>query len=102
VIEQLLTSKYHATHLGVFNERQLTEIDGILKRALRQATGLLSNFRSEGVQRPHKEMGLDLPSIRDRAIQMGIEHLICNMNKNTEREYLAHSNALRILTQFNH
>ena len=29
-IEQLLKSKYHATYLGVFNERQLTTIDGIL------------------------------------------------------------------------
>ena len=40
-IEQLLKSKYHATHLGVFNERQLTTIDGILNKALRQALGLL-------------------------------------------------------------
>ena len=36
-IEQLLKSKYHATHLGVFNERQLTTIDGILNKAMRQA-----------------------------------------------------------------
>jgi hypothetical protein len=35
VIEQLHKSKYHSTHLGVFNDRQLTEIDGILNRALR-------------------------------------------------------------------
>jgi hypothetical protein len=33
---------------------------------------------------------------------MGIEHLINNMNKGTERGYLAHSIAYRILTQFNH
>ena len=32
-IEQLLKSKYHATHLGVFIERQLTDIDGILNKA---------------------------------------------------------------------
>jgi hypothetical protein len=31
-IEQLLKSKYHATRLGVFNERQLTAIDGILNK----------------------------------------------------------------------
>ena len=36
VIEKLVKSKYHATHLGVFNDRQLTEIDGILNKALRQ------------------------------------------------------------------
>ena len=34
-IEQLLKSKYHATYLGVFNERQLTTIDGILNKAVR-------------------------------------------------------------------
>ncbi len=49
VIEQLLKSKYHAVHLGVLNDRQLTEIDGILNRALRQATCLMSNFPIEGV-----------------------------------------------------
>ena len=32
---------------------------------------------------------------------MGVEHLICNMNKDIEKGYLAHSHALRILTQFN-
>ena len=44
VVEQLLKSKYHATHLGVFNERQLTTLDGILSKATRQALGLLPNF----------------------------------------------------------
>jgi hypothetical protein len=37
IVEQLLKSKYHATHLGVFNERQLSTIDGILDKAMRQA-----------------------------------------------------------------
>jgi hypothetical protein len=62
VIEQLLKSKYHATHLGVFTNRQLTDIDRILNRALRLATCLLHNFPTEGVQKPTKEMGLGLPS----------------------------------------
>ena len=102
VIEQLIKSKYHATHLGVFNNRQHTEIDDILNKALRQATGLLSNFPTEGVQRPPKEMGLGLPAIRDKATQIGLEHLVNAMNKDTERGFLAHSHTLRILTQFNH
>ena len=102
VIEQLLKSKYHATHLGVFTDRQLTEIDRILNKALRLATGILHNFPTEGVQRPTKEMGLGLPSIRDRATQMGIEHLLNNMNKDTERGYLAYSHTHRLLSQFNH
>ena len=66
-IEKLLKSKYHATHLGLFNERQLTTIDGILNKAMRQAIGLLPNFPSKGVQRPLKEAGLGLPPMRDRA-----------------------------------
>jgi hypothetical protein len=49
IIEQLLKSKYHATHLGVFNERQLTTIYFILNKAMRQAIGLLPNFPTEGV-----------------------------------------------------
>jgi hypothetical protein len=66
-IEKLLKSKYHATHLGVFNKRQLTTIDGILDKAMRQALGLLPNFPIEGVQRPLKEAGLGLSPMRDRA-----------------------------------
>jgi hypothetical protein len=102
VIEQLLKSKYHATHLGVFIDRQLTYIIRILNRALRLATGLLHNFPTESVQRPTKEMGLGLPSIRDRSIQMGTEHLLNNMNKGSERRFLAYSHTYKILTQFIH
>ncbi len=39
IIEQLFKSKYHATHLRVFTDPQLTEIDRILNKALRLATG---------------------------------------------------------------
>ena len=67
VVEQLLKTKYHAAHLGVLNDRQLTTIDGILNKAIRQAIGLLPNFSTEGVQRHHKELGLGLPFIRERA-----------------------------------
>ena len=72
VVEKLLKSKYHATHLGVFSERQLSTIDGILNKAMRQAIGLLPNFPTKGVQRTLEESGLGLPSTRDRATQMGI------------------------------
>ncbi len=46
-------------------------------------------------------MGLGLSSIRDRATQMGIEHLLNNINKDTERGYLAYSHTHRIPTQVN-
>ncbi len=48
VIEQLLKSKYRATHLGVLNDRQLTTIEGILNKAMRQVIGLLPEFPIEG------------------------------------------------------
>ncbi len=95
-IEQLLKSKYHATHLGVFNERQLTTIDGILNKAMRQAIGLLPNFATEGVEKPLKEAGLVLPPMRDRATQMEIEHLTRVMNTDTERGFTAHAHVHRL------
>ena len=102
MVEQLLKSKYHATHLGVLNDRQLTTIDGILNKAMRQAIGLVPNFPIEGVQRPLKELGLELPSIRERATQMGVDHLVTTMNKDMERGYLAHAHSLRLISQFGH
>ena len=38
-IEQLLKSKYYATRLSVFNERQLTIINCILNKVMRQSLG---------------------------------------------------------------
>jgi hypothetical protein len=102
IIEQLLKSKYYATHLGVFNERQLTTIDGILNMAMRQAIGLLPNFPTEGVQRPLKEDGQGLPPIRDRAAQMGIEHLTNAMKNNSEIGFTAHAHVHKIITEFKH
>ena len=49
LIEQLLKSKYHATHLGVLNDYQLTETDGVLNTALNQATCFVPNFPTERV-----------------------------------------------------
>ncbi len=81
MVEQLLKPKYHATHLGVINDRQLATIDDILNKAMRQAIGLIPNSPTEGVQRPFKELGLGLPSSRDRAIQMEVEYQVRTMNK---------------------
>jgi len=96
-IDQLLKSKYHATHLGVFNERQLTTIDGILNKAIRRAIGLLPNFPSEGVQNPLKEAGLGLPPMRDRDTQICLTRV---MNKATGRGFTAHAHVHRRLLQF--
>ena len=48
-------------------------MDDILDKAMRQVIGILTNFPVEVVQRPLKEVGIGLPSMRDRATQMGIE-----------------------------
>jgi hypothetical protein len=40
--------------------------------------------------------------MRDRATQMGIEHLTRGMSKDTERGFTAHSLVHRLLSQFNH
>jgi len=63
IVEQLLKSKYHATHLGVFNERQLSNIDGILNKVMRKSIGLFPNFPMEGVQCTLKEAGLGSPPL---------------------------------------
>jgi hypothetical protein len=102
IVEHLLKSKYHATHLGVFNERQISTIDGILNKAKRQAIGFLPNFPIEGVQCTLKEAGLGLPPTRDRATQMGIEHLTNAMNKNSERGFTTHAHVHKIITNYNH
>ena len=99
-VEQLLKSKYHAAHLGVFNERKLTTIDGILNKAMRQTINLLPNFPTDRVQRPLKEAGLGLPPMRGRATQqLGIEHLV---NKDSKRGYIPHAHVRRLISRFGH
>jgi len=75
VIDQLLKSKYHATHLGIFTDKKLETIDKILTRAARNALGLIPSFPTEGVHRPTKEMELGYATIKYTVTQMGIEHL---------------------------
>jgi hypothetical protein len=43
VIYQLLKSKYHATHLGIFTDSQLNIFDKTLNKAARNAPGLTLN-----------------------------------------------------------
>jgi hypothetical protein len=54
VIDQLLKSKYHATHLGIFTDTQLSTIDKILNRAARNALSLTPSFPTEAIHRPTK------------------------------------------------
>ena len=67
---------------------------------MRQALGVLSNFPTEGVQRPLKEASLS--PMRDRATQIGIENLRSVMNKDMERGLTAYAYVNRLLFQYNH
>ena len=91
VIDQLLKSKYHATHLGIFTDKQLSTIDKILNNAARNALGLTPSFLTEAIHRPTKERGLGYAPLRHKATQMGIEHLMDIFNKPTDRGYLAYA-----------
>jgi hypothetical protein len=91
VIDQLLKSKYHATHLGNFTDTQLSTIDKILIKAARNALSLTPSFPTEAIHRPTKEMGLGYAPLRYKASQMGIEHLMDILNKPTYRGYLAYA-----------
>jgi hypothetical protein len=91
VIEQLLKSKYHATHLGVFTDKQLEHVDKILNKAARNALGLTPSFPTEAIHRPTKEMGLGYAPMKERATQMGIEHITEIINKPTDRGYIAYA-----------
>ncbi len=85
VIDQLLKSKYHANHLGILKDTQLNTIDKMLNKAARNALGLTPSFPTEAIHRPAKEMGLGYAPLRNKATQMGIEHLMDILNKPTDR-----------------
>jgi hypothetical protein len=56
VIDQLLKSKYHATHQGIFTYTQLHTIDNVHNNAARNARGITPSFPTEAIHRPSKEM----------------------------------------------
>jgi hypothetical protein len=102
VIYQLLKSKYHATHIGIFTDSQLDTIDKIVNKAARNALGLTPSFPTEAIHRSTKEMGLGYAPLRNKATQMGIENLMGILNKPTERGYLAYAHTSRVATTYQH
>ena len=96
VIEQLLKSKYHAPHLGVFMDKQLEHVDKILNKAAINALGLAPSFPTDAIHRPTKEMGLAYAPMKDRATQMGIEHITEIINKPMDRGYIAYAHTTRV------
>ena len=91
VIDQRLESKYHATNIGIFTDTQLSTIDKKLYRAARNALSLTPSFPTEAIYRSTTEMGLEYAPLRNKATQMGKEHLMDILNKPTDRGYLAYA-----------
>jgi hypothetical protein len=102
VIDQLIKSKYHATHLGIFTDSQLDTIDKILIKVARNAIGFTRSFPTETIHRPTKEKGLGYAPLKYKATQMGIERLMDIINKPMERGYLAYAHTSRITTTYQH
>jgi hypothetical protein len=103
VIDQILKSKYHAKHLGIiFTDSQLNTIDKILNKAARNALGLTPSFPTEAIHRSTKEMGLGYAPLKNKATQMGIEHLIDIINKSTDRGHLTYAHTTRVATNYQH
>jgi hypothetical protein len=96
VLDHILKSKYHATHLGIFTDTQLHTIAKILNKAARNALGYTPSFRTEAMHRPTKEMGLGYDPLNDKSTQMGIEHLMETLIKPTYRGFLAYAHTTRV------
>jgi hypothetical protein len=102
VIDQLLKSKYHVIHLEIFTDSQLDTIDKVLNKAARNALGLTASFPTEAIHRPKKDMGLGYATLKDKATQMGIEHLMEILDKPTDRGYLAYGHTSRVAINYQH
>ncbi len=65
--------------------------------------GLIPSFPTEEINRPTKEMGLGYAPLRNKATQMGIEHLMDIINKPpTDRDYLAYAHTSRVANTYQH
>jgi hypothetical protein len=86
VIYQLLKSKYHATHLGIFTDTQLETIDKLLNKAARNALELIPSFPTEAFHRPTNKIGLGYAPMKNRATERRIERLTYILNKPTDKD----------------
>ena len=102
VIEQVLKSKYHATHLGIFTDKPLTQIDKIFNIVVRNTLGLTPSFPTEAIHKPTKEIGLGYAPMKDRATQMGIEQISEIINKPTDRGYMAYAHTTKVANTYYH
>ena len=101
-MDQLLKSKYHATHLGIFSGKPLETIDKLLNKAVRNAPGLIPSFPTEAIHSHATKMGLGYAPMKERATQMGIEHIIGILSKPRERGHIAYAHTTRVANTYHH
>jgi hypothetical protein len=101
-IDQLLKSKYHATHSGIFIDKQLETVHILLNKAARYAIGLTPSFLTEAVHRPATEMSLGYTPMNNRATQIGIEHITNILNKPANRGHISHAHTTRVANTYHH
>ena len=63
---------------------------------------LTSSFPTEAIHRPTKELGLGDEPLKDRATQMGIDHIPKILKTTTERVHIAFAHVTRTATGFQH
>jgi hypothetical protein len=100
VIDQLLKSKHHATHLYIFTDKQLKTIDTLLNKAAKNALGITPSFPTKAIHTTN-EMGLGYAPMKDRATKMGIEHIEI-LNKTTDRRYIAYAHTTMVANTYRH
>jgi hypothetical protein len=73
-------------------DTQLEIIDKLLSKgkAARNAIGIVPSFLTEAMHQPTKKLILGYAPIKNRATQIGIEHLTDILNKPTDMGYIAH------------
>ena len=77
-------------------------IDTMLNKAARNAIGLTPSFPTEAIHRPANEMGLGYKPMRDRATQMGIEHITQTLNKPSDRGHMAYTHTINVANTYQH
>ena len=100
IIQQLLRSKYHALHLGIFTPAQSRSIDKILNSATRQALHLTGSFPTEGIIARTEHYGLGLPPNLVSSTPRSIEHLIHMLNKPSDRGLLSYNHVYSTAKKF--
>ena len=86
MIDRLLLAKYHAMHLGIFTEQQLTVIDSMINSAVRKAKGLTPSFPTQAMHAGRDTMGIGRPSVKERAAYLATKHLVAMIQTSLPKE----------------